>query len=296
MPGRGVRKVLQPALYLAVALSVHALLFLVPSGTGTRRGEDSVRGVRIRTIGGPPSISAPQASPAPAPPARPERVERSPFPVDRGGSPGVAGGGGSPAAPGGAGGSSVGTQGGTGERASAGTSPPAGEFGAYLARLRSEGVQGWARDSAGRMRQGWKGSGKGGGAGIGAGTGTGGAGGGVGDGSGGGGGGKGGGYLDPRVRMVVTSYPRTSIEERYTQVRYPDWKVKKANYTAGWWNVYLQIRTDGAGKVTALRVLRPETDGPLERIFVAQVRREVDRWTFDRTAAEINVDVRFHVE
>jgi len=103
-------------------------------------------------------------------------------------------------------------------------------------------------------------------------------------------------YLDPRVRMVVTSYPPTSIEQRYTQVRYPDLKIKRSEYTAGWWNVYLQIRTDGSGKVTSLKVLRPETDGPMEKIFIAQVRREVERWTFDRTAAEINVDVRFHVE
>jgi hypothetical protein len=167
-------------------------------------------------------------------------------------------------------------------------SPPIGEYGEYLARLRSEGVQGWARDSAGRMQQGWKGSGKGGkGLGIGSGGG---------DGGGGGGRGTGDGYLDSRVRMVVTSYPPTSIERSYTQVSYPDLKVRKHQYTSGWWNVFIQIRTDGGGNVIRTDLLRPETDGPLEKIFVEQVRREIARWSFDRTAAEINVDVRFHVE
>ncbi|HQU13835.1 MAG TPA: hypothetical protein PKV70_06260, partial [Thermodesulfobacteriota bacterium] len=70
----------------------------------------------------------------------------------------------------------------------------------------------------------------------------------------------------------------------------------KTQYTSGWWNVYIQIRTDGGGNVIRTDLLRPETDGPLEKIFVAQVRREIARWSFDRTAAEINVDVRFYVE
>ncbi len=172
-------------------------------------------------------------------------------------------------------------------------SPPTSEYGEYLARLRSEGVQGWARDSAGRTRQGWKGSGKGGkGLGIGSGGGEGG-----GSGSGGGGTGTGGGgYLDSRVRTVVTSYPSTSIERRHTQVSYPDLKVKKHQYTSGWWNVFIQVRTDGGGNVIHTNLLRPESDGPLEKIFVEQVRREIARWSFDRTAAEINIDVRFYVE
>jgi hypothetical protein len=96
--------------------------------------------------------------------------------------------------------------------------------------------------------------------------------------------------------MVVTSYPPTSIEDRHTLVSYPDVKVKKHQYTSGWWNVFIQIRTDGGGNVIRTDILRPETDGPLEKIFVEQVRREIARWSFDRTAAEINVDVRFHVE
>jgi hypothetical protein len=110
------------------------------------------------------------------------------------------------------------------------------------------------------------------------------------------GGGGGGGYLDPRVRMVVTSYPPTGIERRYTHVPYPDLKVKQHQATSGWWNVYIQIYTDRDGKIVRRSVLRPETDGPLEKMFVAQVQQEIDRWSFDRAEAEILVDVRFYVE
>jgi hypothetical protein len=175
-----------------------------------------------------------------------------------------------------------------------GEGPAESEFGSYLARLRSEKVQGWARESAGRAKQGWKGSvktGEGWGAGSGTGTGT-------GDGPGGKGGGKGDGkgYLDPRVQMVVSSYPETSIARRFTQVPYPDLKVKQHQVASGWWNVYIQIMTDNDGRVIKRTVLRPETDGPLERMFVAQVQKEIDRWVFDRANAEILVDVRFHVE
>lgn len=282
MAGKGLRRVLEPALYVGVALFFHALLFLIPSGSGAKRTETAVRGMRIRTVG---EARKSPSTPLPASPVAPERSSRTP---DR--TSGTVAGPPSPGAPGvgGGEGGSNGVEGGARE------SPPIGEYGEYLARLRSEGVQGWARDSSGRIRQEWKGSGKGGkGLGIGSGGGEGGGGGG---GTGGGSGGGGGGYLDSRVRMVVTSYPPTSIERRHTQVSYPDLKIRKHQYTSGWWNVFIQIRTDGGGNVIRTDLLRPETDGPLEKIFVEQVRREIALWSFDRTAAEINVDVRFHVE
>jgi phage pi2 protein 07 len=109
-------------------------------------------------------------------------------------------------------------------------------------------------------------------------------------------GGAGTGYLDPRVKMVVTSYPPTGIEHHYTQVPYPDRKIKKQQFTSGWWNVYIQIRTDETGRVTRRNILRPETNGPLEKIFVMQVNQEIDKWSFDPKEAEINIDVRFYVE
>lgn len=283
MAGKGVRRVLEPTLYIGVALFFHALLFLIPSGSGPKRSETTVRGMRIRTVG---EARKSPSSPIPASPVATGRPARNP-----GRPTGPGAGSPSPEASGGASGGTGGGVATTGGEGGVQGSPPIGEYGEYLARLRSEGVQGWARDSAGRTRQGWKGSGKGG---KGLGIGSGGAGGG---GSAGGGvGGTGGGYLDPRVKMVVTSYPPTSIERRHTQVSYPDLKVRKHQYTSGWWNVYIQIRTDGGGNVIRTDLLRPETDGELEKIFVEQVRREIARWSFDRTAAEINVDVRFHVE
>ncbi len=102
--------------------------------------------------------------------------------------------------------------------------------------------------------------------------------------------------MDPRVRMVVTSYPRTGIEERYSPVKYPDLRFKKHEYTLGWWDVYVELWTGKDGKVKSLKVLRPTTDGEIERQFVAQVKKEIARWTFDPVEAEIHVDVRFHVE
>jgi hypothetical protein len=166
-------------------------------------------------------------------------------------------------------------------------SPAETAFGSYLARLKSSGVQGWARESANQKRQNWKGTGKAenrseakrdsrtdGGRRTGPGT----------------------GYLDPRVKVVVTSYPPTGIEQRYTQIQYPDRKFKKQQFTSGWWNVYIQVRTDATGRVVQKKVLQPETNGPLESIFVEQVNREIDKWTFDPKETEINVDVRFYVE
>jgi hypothetical protein len=181
-----------------------------------------------------------------------------------------------------------------------GNAPPLSEYSSYLARLRSEGVQGWARDTARSSRLGWKGTGV-----KGRGTDE-----GLGSGSGPGLGsleGSGTGYLDPRVRMVVTSYPLDAqgnviekriinLENRFSQVPYPDRQFRKSEYTSGWWNVYIEIRTDENGNVIRYDVLRPETDGKLERLFVQQVKKEIERWDFDPVSAKIHVDVRFHVE
>ncbi|HEX9205573.1 MAG TPA: hypothetical protein VF853_06565 [Candidatus Deferrimicrobiaceae bacterium] len=94
----------------------------------------------------------------------------------------------------------------------------------------------------------------------------------------------------------MTSYPPTSIEKTHGQVPYPDKQFKKHQFAAGWWNVFIQIHTDAQGNVSRSKVLRPDTDGTLERIFIKQVQDEVSRWRFDRQVAEINVDVRFYVE
>jgi len=295
---RGVRRVLQPLLYIGLAGLVHALLFLIP-GMGSRPEGGQTRGVRLRVLGE-PGMRAPGAPPAlehspkhvpPQASPPPETAEKT-YSSMGGGTPGP--GKETTGAPGTEEGGRKG-EGGTSERSfQGGSGPPVEtEFGSYLARLKSEGVQGWARESASKQRQGWRGTGRAGGSGTGGG-GLGTTGGGTGANLGAGGAGTG--YLDPRVKMVVTSYPPTGIEMRHTQVPYPDRKIKKQQFTSGWWNVYVQIRIDSTGKVVRREVLRPETNGPLERIFVEQVNQEIDKWSFDRKEAEINVDVRFYVE
>jgi hypothetical protein len=249
----------------------HALLFLIP-GVGGRTESGQTRGVRLRVQGEPGSRAA-SAPPAPASPAtrNPPEVGTPPETAEKAYS-------------------SIG-----GGIEGPGSGPPVEtEFGSYLARLKSEGVQGWAKESASQQRQGWRGTGKAGGMRAAGGTPPEASGGGKGRNPGAGGTGTG--FLDPRVKVVVTSYPPTGIEQRHTHIPYPDRKVKKHQFTSGWWNVYVQVRTDATGKIARRDVLLPETNGPLERIFVEQVNQEIDKWSFDRKEAEINVDVRFYVE
>ena len=292
----GVRRILQPVLYVGIAALAHGMLFLIP-GVDGKRESVKTRGVRLRVVGETGASAPPSRAPSTAP--VPSQVVPPPVTAEKtysslGG--GIEGPGKETTGMPGTAESGRTGEGGSSERNVQGRSgPPAEtEFGSYLARLKSEGVQGWAKESASRQRQGWKGSGKAGGSGTGGGSRQGMTGGGTGRNLGAGG--EVSGYLDPRVKMVVTSYPPTGIEERHSQVPYPDRKIKKHQYTSGWWNVYVQVRTDAAGRVTRRDVLRPETSGPLESIFVEQVKKEIDKWTFDRKEAEINVDVRFFVE
>jgi hypothetical protein len=291
----GVRRILQPILYVGVAALAHGLLFLIPGVSGRPEG-GRTRGVRLRVLEqpgvSPTAARAPSTAPVPSRAIPPPETEEKAYSSLGGGIvgpgkettgvPGVEEAGRTGEA-------------GTSDRSVGGRSGPPveTEFGSYLARLKSEGVQGWAKESASQQRQGWRGTGKA--------TGLGAAGGspittGGGKGANPGVGGTGTGYLDPRVKTVVTSYPPTGIEQRYSQIPYPDRKIRKHQFTSGWWNVYVQIRTDGTGRVLRKEVLRPETNGPLERIFVEQVNQEIGKWSFDQREAEINVDVRFFVE
>lgn len=288
MNERGVRSALQYGLCFAVAVLLHASLFLIPGGTFAPRDPGTERGVRLRVFRPASADSAPSRRIVPAPPVDTNRpIRQATVPdetvvkpysrvggnIDRGGD------------------ASLRTAGGGGGDGTGGSDLPLSEYGQYLAHLRSDSVQGWAKERARISNRGWKGKGAAPGAAYGSGRGTGtgnGRGGEVGDGSGG--------YLDPRIQMVVTSYPPTGIEERFTRVAYPDLKFKRSEYTSGWWNVYIQIRTDSEGRIRNLEVLRPETDGDLERQFIEQVKREIATWRFDPVGAEIHVDVRFYVE
>lgn len=294
MNERGMRSALQYGLCFAAAVLLHASLFLIPGGSFAPRESGTERGVRLRVFRPAPvsSGTSRRATPIPLPEAN-RRIRQAPVPeettarpysrvggnVDSGGaiSPQAAAGGG----PGGMG----------GEEGTGGTGLPLSEYGEYLAHLRSDSVQGWAKERARISSRGWKGRGAGPETGYGDGEGKGsrpGRGGESGDG--------GDGYLDPRIQMVVTSYPPTGIEDRYTRVAYPDLKFKRNEYTSGWWNVYIRFSTDSGGRIRKLDVLRPETDGDLERQFVDQVKREIATWRFDPVDAEIHVDVRFYVE
>lgn len=304
---RGLRSVLQPVLFVGIASLLHGILFLIPSGGPGKRDSETSRGIRVKTY-----VEGPRAA-APAAPARtlPSPIERATpaAPADASsampgrniaGSVGDRGGGES--------GSDGGPQGGPGPSKEAGGPGTQSEFGEYLAHLRSEDVQGWARHSAKASRQGWKGSGAvSGGWGTGADTANG-SGAGAGKGRGAGSRGmRGDGFLDPRVRMVVIQYrfdesrgaevgKGKNIESRLRPVAYPDLKVKQSRFTSGWWNVYIELWTTKDGRIERYNVLRPETNGPLERVFVDQVKREMEHWTFDPGVSEIHVDVRFYVE
>lgn len=288
---------------------LHGILFLIPSGSPGKRDSETSRGIRVKTyVEGPPAAAP--VSPARQPPSAITPAAGAAAPTTSSAMAGrdIAG------YVGDLGGESSESDGGPqGEpRRSTGVAGPGtqSEFGEYLAHLRSEDVQGWARNSAKASRQGWKGSGAGsGGWQAGADMGTGSRGGGRSgkSGSAGSGGTRGGAFLDPRVRMVVVQYPldangdaaagkARNIEGRLRQVPYPDLKVKQSQFTSGWWNVYIELWTKKDGRIDRYNVLRPETKGPLERVFIDQVKREMEQWTFDPGISEVHVDVRFYVE
>ena len=323
MAERRLRSVLEPVLYIGIALLVHSLLFLIPGPSPAKKETaTTVRGVRVRAFADrpapPPTAAAPPSRippPRSAPSSNQEsstKAAASPGPPPPGG--GSPGGGGGPAQ-----GVSTAGPGGpapTPSVAAKGQAESPSKFANFLAGLQTSGVRGAAREAAERSQRAYKGSGTGGGSegwGTGPGGRGGGTGGGVGSGTGGGfgggtgGGGKGGNYLDPRVKMVVIRYPfdpsgvvneskGMNIERNFRQIPYPNLKVKQSKISQGWMNVYLKMRTDGEGNVVSVDVLRPDTNGPLERQFVEQVKKESSKWSFDPKEAEIHVDVRFYVE
>lgn len=284
-----MRYILQPVLYVGMAAVLHGLLFFIPSAGPAKRDAGTTRGIRVKAFVESAPAKAPPSSPASPP--MPVSPRETPLPPRADQETNY---------------SASGSKTGTGESAKIGVSgqgasgggegtPSRGKFEEFVAGLGDAKTQGWAQNAAKASRGAYRESGRGGASGGGWGKGS-----TTGDGTGGASGkGTGGGgarYMDPRVRMVVSSYPQTGIERKYTVVRYPDLKIKKSDYTSGWWNVYIEIRTDRNGKVTKYQILRPETDGPLERQFVAQVKKEIEKWTFDPVEAEVHVDVRFYVE
>lgn len=324
MAGRSLRSFLEPVLYLGVAALAHSLLLLVPGAPPEKKEAPSTqRGMRVRAFVDRPVPPPTPASPVPpAPPtfAPPPQVAAEQSYSIPGSAPAGAvapgGGGGTPG--GGTRATGVSTAGPGGPApdpsvAAAGQQAEPSKFASFLAGLQSSGVRGASKEAAEKSQRAYKGTGSGTGT-EGWGSGPGGRGGGFGGGSGSGfgsgsgtGSGAGPGYLDPRVKMVVIRYPvdatgkvqedkGVNLEHRLRQVPYPNIKVRQSKFTAGWWNVYIKVRTDEEGKPAGMEVLRPDSDGPLERQFVDQVRREIGKWSFDPKVAEIHVDVRFYVE
>ncbi len=102
--------------------------------------------------------------------------------------------------------------------------------------------------------------------------------------------------FDKRVKLVVTSFPETSIERNYGMIAYPERAIGRGNYQEGWCQVYLILNVD-EGQIKSILVERPSEQeqarfGPL----IEAVKSAVTTWRFDRTRAEVHVDARFFVE
>ncbi|HEY6009767.1 MAG TPA: hypothetical protein VIU40_15685 [Geobacteraceae bacterium] len=299
MAGRRLRSILEPVLYFGIAALLHSALFLLPAGIPAKKETVTTqRGVRVRAfVERPPAPASPaQEMPTPLkslvqPPVA--DIQAAMPPTGSGRAPEPQGGGGT-ASGGMPSSGSPPTGGNPSVPSSSGAGNSNGEpskFTNFLAGLKSSGVRGASREAAEKSLRAYKGGERESGT-TSWGTRTEGTGTGLGI-----GGGKGkGDYLDPRVKMVVNSYPSTGIERRYTQIPYPNIKVRQGSFTRGWVNVYLKIHIDSEGNQAHVEVLRPENGGQWERQFLDQVQREVAKWPFDHKEAEIHVDVRFYVE
>ncbi len=105
-------------------------------------------------------------------------------------------------------------------------------------------------------------------------------------------------YLDPRVKLVVVSYPTSSIEKNHPTIFYPDVKVKKRELQSGWCNIVVSINTDERGNAIRQNILRPAREelSEREKLFLEHTLEELKGWSFDRVKSEIVIDVRYFVE
>ncbi|GAB4251259.1 hypothetical protein [Deferrisoma sp.] len=121
---------------------------------------------------------------------------------------------------------------------------------------------------------------------------------GEGEGAGGAGGGGEEGYLDPRIRVTVVSYPPTGIEEIHPPIPYPDLRFHRRELQKGICRVWYRVWTDAAGRIVRTQLKAPATadERELYAPFVRAVTESVAGWPFDRREAEIHVDVLFEIE
>jgi len=103
--------------------------------------------------------------------------------------------------------------------------------------------------------------------------------------------------LDRRVQMVVTSYPRSRIEEDHDAIPYPGVIIRKSDFQQGWCQVYLILSVSDRGEVLDVVVERPRPEErPKYELLIKAVDGAVRSWDYDRVKAEVHVDVRFCVE
>lgn len=119
-----------------------------------------------------------------------------------------------------------------------------------------------------------------------------------GPGKGGSGGGDGDGFMDPRIRATVVSYPPTSVVEAFPPIPYPDLRFRRSQIRESICRVYYRVWTDAKGRITRRQLLNPEspTSRKTYAPFIDAVRSSVEEWPFDRVEAEIHVDVLFEIE
>ncbi len=102
--------------------------------------------------------------------------------------------------------------------------------------------------------------------------------------------------FDKRVKVIVTSFPGTSIEQNYGMIAYPERAIGRGNYQEGWCQVYLILKVD-EGQIKSILVERPsEQEQARFGLLIEAVKSAVTTWRFDRTRAEVHVDARFFVE
>lgn len=103
--------------------------------------------------------------------------------------------------------------------------------------------------------------------------------------------------LDRRIQIVVTSYPKTRIEDDFDYIPYPEVIIHKSNYQKGWCQVYLIVYVDEAGDVEKVLVERPnKAEREQYKALIDAVETAVRRWDYDRIAAQVHIDARFYVE
>ncbi len=106
------------------------------------------------------------------------------------------------------------------------------------------------------------------------------------------------GFLDPRIRVTVVSYPPTDIETGHPPIPYPDLRFHRNQLEAGICRVWYRVWTDATGTVVRSQLKAPagEADRARYAPFIEAVRTSVATWPFERRKAEIHIDALFEIE